>query len=92
MALAGGICDPLGTCSSWKKNDIAPAGIEHKTWSLIQSPQIVEIYNDTHVFATVICSFHCFKIGSYKFLAEGYSVYLLTAYCVSIPPLYWRDS
>ena len=44
------------------------------------------IYHETHVFATVIRSFHCFKIGSYKFLAEGSSVYQLTTYCISMPP------
>ena len=33
------------------------------------------INHETHVFTTVIRSFHCFKIGSYKFLAEGCSVY-----------------
>ena len=43
-------------------------------------------------FATVIRFFHCIKIGSYKFLAEGCSVYWLTAYCISMPPLYRRDS
>ena len=44
---------------------------------------------NTHVFATVIRSFHCFKIGSYKFLAEGCSVYWLTwltTHCISMPP------
>ena len=55
----------------------------HRSWA---------IYHETHVFATVIRSFHCFKIGSYKFLAEGCSVYWLTTYCISMPPLYWRDS
>ena len=44
------------------------------------------IYHETHVFATVIHSFHCFKIGSYKFLAEGCSVYWLTTYCISMSP------
>ena len=33
------------------------------------------IYYETHKFATVIRSFHCFKTGSYKFLAEGCSMY-----------------
>ena len=61
--------------------------------SRIRSPHIVAIYHETLVFAMVICSFHCFKIGSCKFLAEGCSVYWLTAYCISMPPLfYWRDS
>ena len=40
-----------------------------------RSPQIVAIYHETQVFGMVIRSFHCFKIGSYKFLAEGCSVY-----------------
>ena len=44
------------------------------------------IYHETHVFATVIRSFHCFKIGSYKFLAEGCSEYWLTTYCISMHP------
>ena len=43
-------------------------------------------HHETHVFATVIRSFQCFKIGSYKFLAEWGSVYWLTAYCISMPP------
>ena len=44
------------------------------------------IYHETHIFATVIRSFHCSKIGSYIFLAEGCSVYWLTTYCMSMPP------
>ena len=73
------------SCLHWLywKNDIAPAGIERDS---------IPIYHETHVFATVIRSFHCFKIGSFKFLAEWGSVYWLTAYCISMPPLYWRDS
>ena len=59
------------------KNDIAPAGFERDS---------IPTYHETHVFATVICSFHCFKIGSYKFLAEWGSVYWLTTYCISMPP------
>ena len=47
----------------------------NRIWDLIAEsiPQIVAIYHETHVFATVtvIRSFHCFKSGSYKFLAEG---------------------
>ena len=35
----------------------------------------------------VIRSFHCFKIGSYKFLVEGCPVYWLTAYVISIHPI-----
>ena len=48
-------------------------GNQRETWSRSRSPQIVAIYHETHVFATVtvIRSFHCFKSGSYKFLAEG---------------------
>ena len=60
----------------WKK-DIAPTGIERDS---------IPTYHETHVFATVIRSFHCFKIGSFKFLAEWGSVYWLTAYCISMPP------
>ena len=65
------------SCLHWLywKNGIAPAGIERDS---------IPTYHETHVFATVIRSFHCFKIGSYKFLAEGGSVYWLTAYCISI--------
>ena len=59
------------------KNDIALAGIERDS---------IPTYHETHVFATVIHSFHCFKIGSFKFLAEWGSVYWLTAYCISMPP------
>ena len=62
-------------CTDYWKNGIAPAGIEHDS---------IPTYHETYVFATVIRSFHCFKIGSYKFLAEGGSVYWLTAYCISI--------
>ena len=40
---------------------------------------------NTHVFAKVIRSFHCFKTGSYKFLGEGCSAYWLTAYVISMP-------
>ena len=69
------------------RNDIAPAGIERETWLRIRSAQIAAIYHETHVFAMVIRPSHCFKIGSYKFLAEGCSVYWLTAYCISMPPL-----
>ena len=54
-----------------------PAGIERDS---------IPTYHETHVFATVIRSFHCFKIGSFKFLAEWSSVYWLTAYCISMPP------
>ena len=79
-----------GSCLHWLywKNDISPAGIERDS---------IPTYHETHVFATVIHSFHCFKIGSYKFLAEWGSVYWLTAYCISMPTLftrslYWRDS
>ena len=43
---------------------------------------------NTHVFAMLIHSFYCFKIGSYKFLTEGCSVYWLTAYVISMPPLH----
>ena len=50
------------------------AGIKHDS---------IPTYHETHVFATVIRSFHCFKIGSYNFLAEGGSMYWLTAYFVS---------
>ena len=73
------------SCLHWLywKNDIAPARIERDS---------IPTYHETHVFATVIRSFHCFKIGSFKFLAEWGSVYWLTAYCISMPPLYWRDS
>ena len=42
----------------------------------------------THVFAMVIRFFYCFKIGSYKFLMEGCSVYWLTAYVISMLPLH----
>ena len=65
------------SCLHWLywKNGIAPAGIER---------DLIPTYHETHVFAMVIRSFHCFKIGSYKFLAEGGSVYWLTAYCISI--------
>ena len=67
------------SCLHWLywKNDISPTGIEHDS---------IPAYHEIHVFATVIRSFHCFKIGSYKFLAEGDSVYWLTAYCISMPP------
>ena len=62
--------------------------ISHRRESnAIRSP-----HHETHVFATVIRSFHCFKIGSFKFLAEWGSVNWLTTYCISMPPLYWRDS
>ena len=44
--------------------------------------------HETHVFATVIRFFHCFKIGSYKFLEEEGSVYWLNrglnAYFISL--------
>ena len=59
------------------RNDIAPAGIKCHS---------IPTYHKTHVFATVIRSFHCFKIGRYKFLAEWGSVYWLTAYYISMPP------
>ena len=49
-----------------------------------ESNTIRSPHHETHVFAMVIRSFHCFKNGSYKFLAEGGSVYWLTAYCISI--------
>ena len=56
--------------------------ISHRRESnAIRSPLIMK-----HVFATVIRSFHCFKIGSFKFLAEWGSVYWLTAYCISMSP------
>ena len=66
-------------CTDYWKNDIAPAGIERDS---------IPTYHETHVFATVIRSFHCFKIGSFKFLAEWGSVYWLTAYCISMPPIF----
>ena len=67
------------SCLHWPywKNDIAPAGIE-RDW--------IPTYHETHVFAKVIRSFHCSKIGSDKFLAEWGSVYWLTAYCISMHP------
>ena len=64
-------------CTDLIGNDIAPAGIERDS---------IPTYHETHVFATVIRSFHCFKIGSFKFLAEWGSVYWLTAYCISMSP------
>ena len=67
------------SCLHWLywKNDIAPAGIERDS---------IPTHHETHVFAMVIRSFHCFKMSSYKFLAEWGSVYWLTAYCISMPP------
>ena len=41
-------------------------------------------HNMKHVFATVIRFFHCFKIGSYKFLEEEGSVYWFNAYFISL--------
>ena len=40
--------------------------------------------HETHVFAAVIRLFHCFKIGSYKFLEGEGSVYWLNAYYISL--------
>ena len=66
-----------------EKNVTAPAGIELETWSRIRSlPRLhyssVAVYHVIHVFAMVIRSSHCFKIGSYKFLVKD--VQWLTAY------------
>ena len=61
-------------CTDFIENDTAPAGIERDS--------MIPTYHETHVFATVIRSFHCFKIGSYKFLVEWASVNWLTAYCM----------
>ena len=56
---------------------------------LILDPnRLCDLLVNTHVFAMVIRSFCCFKIGSYKFLTEGCSVYWLTANVISLPPLH----